>query len=72
MIGIKNLPESRKNIVDQNLIHSRKYRFEGIYRGTIFLFRQRPSGCSIRRLFRPIQLDDYGWRRVTGANVRVV
>ena len=25
---------------------SRKYRFEGIYRGTIFLFRQRTSDCS--------------------------
>jgi len=68
----KNLPEGRKNIVAQNLVHARKYRFEGIYRDTIFLFRQRPSAPTFDRLFRPHQLDDYGWRRVTRANIEVV
>jgi thioesterase domain-containing protein len=68
----KNLPEGRKNIVAQNLLHARKYRFEGIYRGTISLFRQRPSAPPFDRLFRPHQLDDYGWRGVTRANVQVV
>ena len=68
----KNLPESRKNIVDQNLINSRTYRFEGIYPGTIFLFRPRVSAVPLEHLFRPNQLEDYGWRHVTRANVRVV
>ena len=68
----KDLPESRRHIVDRNLILSRKYRFEGIYRGTIFLFRQYTRAVLFDSLLRPIQLDDFGWRHVTGANVRVI
>jgi thioesterase domain-containing protein len=72
----EDLPEYRKNIVVQNLANSRRYRFEGTYRGTIFLFRQYPSAASFNHpfwaLFRPRELEDYGWRRVTRANVHVV
>jgi hypothetical protein len=49
----------------------RRYRFEGIYRGTIFLFRHSRA-VLFESLFRPIQLDDFDWRRITRANVRVV
>jgi phthiocerol/phenolphthiocerol synthesis type-I polyketide synthase D len=67
----KNLPEIRRHTVDRNRIHSRKYRFEGSYCGTIFLFRCTRA-VLYDSLLLPIQLDDYGWRRVTRANVHVV
>jgi thioesterase domain-containing protein len=67
----KALPESRRHLVERNNILSRRYRFEGIYRGTIFLFRH-PRAVLFDSLLRPIQLDDFDWRRITGANVRVV
>ena len=66
------LPEGRKNIVNQNIANRRKFRFEGIYRGTIFLFRQRPSLAHFDHPFRPQKLADYGWQRITGANIHVV
>jgi thioesterase domain-containing protein len=69
----RNLPETHKVIVDHNLGLSGKYCFEGTYRGTIFLFRTRRSTATFDRLFRPgDDLEDYDWRRVVGANVRVV
>jgi len=66
------LPESRRHIVDRNNILWRRYRFEGIYPGTIFLFRTCTRAVLFDSLLRPIQLDDFDWRRITGANVRVV
>jgi thioesterase domain-containing protein len=39
----QDLPEDRKNVVIQNLANRLKYRFEGTYRGTIFLFRPPSS-----------------------------
>jgi hypothetical protein len=66
------LPEDRKNLVDQNLVNSREYCFEGIYPGTICLFRPPPLAAPLHDLFRPNQLEDYGWRRVTRAQVYVV
>jgi thioesterase domain-containing protein len=68
----QTLPEDRKNIVNQNLAIGRRYSFVGIYCGTIFLFRQRPSAAEFNHLFRPHQLEDYGWRRITRANVHVM
>jgi thioesterase domain-containing protein len=68
----QGLPEDRKTVVNQNIANGRKYRFEGIYRGTIFLFRQRQTTGPSHHLFRPHRLEDYGWRRITRANVRVV
>jgi thioesterase domain-containing protein len=68
----QGLPENRKDVVNQNLAIRRTYRFSGTYRGTIFLFRQSPSGPSFDHLFRPQRLEDFGWQRLTGANVRVV
>ena len=66
------LPEYRQIVVKQTIVNVRKYRCEGIYRGTIFLFRQRQSTGPSNHLFRPHRLEDYGWRRITRANVRVV
>jgi thioesterase domain-containing protein len=68
----QNLPEGRQLMVRQNLVLSRKHRFEGIDSGAIFLFRRSPSAVAFERLFRPDDLDDYGWRGVLGANVHVV
>lgn len=68
----QTLPEDRKNIVNQNLAIGRRYRFAGQYPGTIFLFRQGQSAAEFNHLFRPHQLEDYGWRRITRANVHVV
>ena len=70
---VKNSLEGHKVIVEHNSVLSGKYRFEGTYRGTIFLFRTRGSTVTFDHLFRPGgDLDDYDWRRVVGANVRVV
>jgi hypothetical protein len=65
------LPEERKTVVNQNIASGRNYRFEGTYRSTIFLFRQRRSTGPSNHLCRPHRLEDYGWRRITKANVRV-
>jgi hypothetical protein len=59
-------------MVRQNLVLSRKHRFEGIDSRAIFLFRTRPSAATLERLSRPDDLDDYGWRAVLGSNVHVV
>jgi len=68
----KNLPEGRKTMVDRNFVLTRNYRFEGTHSSTIFLFRTRPSAATFELLFRPDDLDDFGWRRVLGSNVHVV
>ena len=66
----QSLPEGRKNYTKQNLANLRKYRFEGVYRGKILLLRA--LGGKPVDPFRPRQLDDYGWGRITGATVDVV
>ena len=66
----QGLSDSRRNFVSQNLALSRKYCFEGIYRGKILLLRA--LGGDPFDPSRPMQLEDYGWRRITGAAVDVV
>ena len=82
------LPEERKNFVSQNLASSRKYRFEGAYRGKILLLRALGGtpidlgGDDVHQVAaleageHPFQLSrqlqDYGWGHITGATVDVV
>jgi thioesterase domain-containing protein len=65
----QGLPEWRKNYISQNLANSRKYRFEGVYRGQILLLRALQGQAA--HPFRPRHLEDYGWGRLTGATVDV-
>jgi thioesterase domain-containing protein len=67
----ESLSEGQRRLVDSNVAMGRQYRFEGVYRGRIVLFRDRPSGERAHPL-RPRDLEDYGWRGVTGASVHIV
>ena len=69
----QSLPESHKDFVAQNLANSRKYRFEGIYRGRIVLLRTLRGMPVDRHPFHPWRrLEDYGWGQITGTAVDVV
>ena len=64
-----NLPEDLQDYTKKNLAASQNYRFEGVYRNKILLFRSaehdvHPLQC--------IQRADYGWGSITGASVDVV
>jgi thioesterase domain-containing protein len=63
-----NLPEDLQNYIKKNLGNARNYRFEGVYRNRILLFRSADRGASLR--CSPGK--DYGWGGITGASVDVV
>jgi thioesterase domain-containing protein len=70
----QSLPENRQNYVTKNFANARNYRVEGIYSGTILLFRQTPlpdtkPDAHPLRIGQP---EDYGWGAATGARVDVV
>jgi thioesterase domain-containing protein len=66
----QDLTKERKEFVLNNLSHCYNYNFKGAYRGEILLFR--PKDVAYQSPLRTGQLHDFGWRRVTGADVRVV
>jgi thioesterase domain-containing protein len=61
-----------RDFFNRNIAMGRKYLFEGTFRGTIVLFRHRPRPAQAAHPLQPRQLPDYGWQRVTGAQVDVV
>jgi thioesterase domain-containing protein len=71
-VWFKGLAEDRQNYVKQNMSVWRNFRFEGRYVGDILLLRQSPSATKISDPIRLRQLADYGWHKITGANVLVV
>jgi thioesterase domain-containing protein len=68
----QKLPMDVRDFFNRNIAMGRKYLFEGTFRGTIVLFRQRPRPAQDAHPLQPRQLPDYGWKRVTGAEVDVV
>jgi thioesterase domain-containing protein len=64
----KDLPEDHQDYTKKNLAASRNYRFQGVYRNKILLFRRDHGAHPLRC----IQGKDYGWGRITGARVDVV
>lgn len=66
-----SLPRNHQDYVANNFANLRTYRFNGTYRGKILLCRLHPSAELDLHPLRFNQLDDYGWRRITGANVDV-
>jgi thioesterase domain-containing protein len=64
----KDLPEDYQDYTKKNLAALRNYRFEGVYRNKILLFRSEHGAHPLRC----IQGKDYGWGRITGARVDVV
>jgi thioesterase domain-containing protein len=64
-----DLPEARQQYVKQNSLASRQHRFTGCAAGKVVLFRSagwNPDPLSTRAL------RDFGWQRITGANVEVI
>ena len=65
-----NLPEAHQEYIKNNHANSRSYRFEGVYRNKILLFRSadqqdaHPLRCGTE--------EDYGWGGITGASVDIV
>ena len=55
----KNLPEDHRDYTKKNLTALRNYRFEGVYRNKILLFRSDHGAHPLRC----IQGKDYGWGR---------
>jgi thioesterase domain-containing protein len=59
------LPEDHQNYIKKNLANAYNYRFEGVYRNKILLFRSADHGASLRCS----PGEDYGWGGFTGASV---
>jgi thioesterase domain-containing protein len=68
----QSLPKNHQDYVSKNLVNLRNYRFDGVYRGKILLFRVRPSAERDAHPWQFSQLEDYGWGCITGASVDVV
>jgi len=64
----KDLPQDHQDYTKRNLAALRNYRFEGVYRNKILLFRSDHGAHPLRC----IQGKDYGWGHITGASVDVV
>jgi thioesterase domain-containing protein len=62
------LPEDRQHYIKKNHANAHSYRFEGVYRNKIILFRSAGHGASLRCS----PGEDYGWGGITGASVDVV
>jgi len=65
-----NLPEVHQEFIKNNFANSRSYRFEGVYRNKILLFRSADQ--QDRHPLRCGTEEDYGWGGVTGAVVDIV
>jgi thioesterase domain-containing protein len=62
------LPEELQDYIKKNHANALNYRFEGVYRNKILLFRSAHHGASLRCS----PGEDYGWGGITGASVEVV
>jgi thioesterase domain-containing protein len=63
----KHLPEDHQDYIEKNLAALRNFRFDGVYRNKILLFRSEHGAHPLRC----IEGKDYGWGRITGATVDV-
>jgi thioesterase domain-containing protein len=68
----ENLPHDHREYVTNNDAILRSYRFAGAYRERILLVRPMPQPNEEAHPLRFDQLEDYGWRRATGASLDVV